>query len=183
MIFPEVPTPTMVLFDATFVIEDSAIVPLTRTVWALPLCTALMKAEAVETVTVPPPAPPVVAAPKPTGPAAAAASGSAGAEPLAVPVGVTAMTTAVAVAAARVNRALVLRMWNSVRGGFLRGGDVLWGCTTEASWPALAEAHCERREPGVDYDAPCVDYRVPRGDGGGRSRLRGGTGAGRGRSR
>ncbi|BCL25363.1 hypothetical protein GCM10017557_02220 [Streptomyces aurantiacus] len=107
------------MFDATFVISVSAMVPLTRTTWVVLLCTAVLKAEALVTVTVLPLAPPVVAAPKPMGAAAAATAGSDGASvvPLAVVAPITAMTTALAAAApVRVNRALVLRMWISVRG-------------------------------------------------------------------
>jgi hypothetical protein len=64
---PEVPTPTMVLLEATRFIPDSEIVPLTWTVVGELLWIAERNALVDETVTVDPPAPPVVPAPNPVG--------------------------------------------------------------------------------------------------------------------
>ena len=61
------PSPLIVLFEATLFMPDNEIVPLTWTIVGELLCTADRNALVDETVTVCPPAPPVVPAPNPVG--------------------------------------------------------------------------------------------------------------------
>ncbi|GAB2575905.1 hypothetical protein GCM10027168_06090 [Streptomyces capparidis] len=154
MIRPAVPTPWIVLFDATLVMLLSEIVPLTRTIVGLLDWTAEMNWEALVTVTVDPPAPPVVPAPNPIGPAAAAEGGLVlgAAEPLPAATPVSATTAEVtATALASLNRALVLRMRDLRPWGV--SGDVRLASPVPRGW----HRH-DARAAAVDDGGPRVDY-------------------------